>query len=328
MTIEHTNWDNLRLFLAVVRARSAQEAARRLEVDHSTITRRLRRLEQELGAQLFERTPAGHALTTAGHRLLERVEQMENSMVLVGEEIGGERHALTGHVRLGATEGFGSFFLARHLARFAECHPGIQVDLLIVPRFINLSQREADLAVNVERPQSSGQVCSRLCDYRLQLYASSDYLARHPPITHVRHLRGHRFVGYVEELVFSNELRELAALVPQTQTLLRSTSVVAQYQAARGGHGLALLPCFMAAHDDGLVPVLPGAIGVQRTFWIAASADRRDLARVRALWDFLRETVAREEALLGGRAPGPAQSPDLAPGGPGAATSVDNTGFS
>lgn len=144
MAIDRINWDNLRLFLAVVRAQSAQEAARRMEVDHSTITRRLHRLEKELGAQLFERTPAGHLLTPAGQRLLEHVERMESSMVLVGEDIGGDSHMLTGHVRLGATEGFGSFFLAPHLSYFCDRHPGIQVELLIVPRFINLSQREAD----------------------------------------------------------------------------------------------------------------------------------------------------------------------------------------
>ena len=250
------------------------------------------------GAQLFERTPAGHVLTLAGHRLLEHVEQMENSMVRVGEDIGGERHGLTGHVRLGATEGFGSFFLAQHLSHFTKRHQGIQVELLIVPRFINLSQREADLAVNVERPQSTGQMCSKLSDYRLRLYASREYLARHAPITHPRDLRGHRLVGYVEELVFSDELRYLASVLPQAQTPLRSTSVVAQYNVVCAGRGLAVLPCFMAVHNPQLVPVLPEVIDVQRTFWIAAPANRRDLARVRALWDFLREVVASHQHLL------------------------------
>lgn len=300
MTIAHTNWDNLRLFLMVVRAGSAQEAARRLEVDHSTVTRRLHKLEKELGAQLFERTPAGLVLTQAGHRLLEHAEQMENAMVRVSEDIGGERHALTGQVRLGATEGFGSFFLAQHLGEFTARHPGIEVELLIVPRFINLSQREADLAVNIERPQASGQVCSKLCDYRLRLYASRDYLARHPPIARPADLQGHRFVGYVEELVFSNALRYFAEAVPQAHTALRSTSVVAQYQWACAGQGLAVLPCFMAAHQPQLVPVLADVIDVQRTFWVAAPANRRDLARVRAVWDFLRDTVERHRQLLMG----------------------------
>jgi len=298
MPAEQINWDNLRLFLSVARAQSAQEAARRLGLDHSTVTRRLHRLEKELGAQLFERTPAGHVLTTAGHRLLEHVERMESSMVLVGEDIGGDSHTLTGHVRLGATEGFGSFFLAPHLSHFCERHPAIQVELLIVPRFINLSQREADLAVNVERPQGNGQVCSRLTDYRLRLYASRRYLDSHPPIRQARDLGAHRFFGYVEELVFSPALRYLAAIAPDAPTPLRSTSVVAQYHAVREGRGLAVLPCFMAAQSEELVPVLAHEIDLLRTFWIAAPGDRRELARVRALWDYLREVVACNRPLL------------------------------
>jgi len=287
----------------VVRAQSAQEAARRLEVDHSTITRRLHRLEKELGAQLFERTPAGHLLTPAGQRLLEHVERMESSMVLVGEDISGDSHLLTGHVRLGATEGFGSFFLAPHLSHFCDRHPGIQVELLIVPRFINLSQREADLAVNIERPQPSAQVCSKLTDYRLRLYASQRYVQQHRPIRRVQDLVAHRFFGYVEELVFSQELRYLRAVVPEVSSSLRSTSVVAQYNAVREGRGLAVLPCFMAEPCQDLVPILPDEVHLLRTFWLAAPADRRELARVRALWDYLRELVACNQPFLLGDSP-------------------------
>ncbi len=300
MTTEHIDWDNLRLFLAVTRAGSAQEAAQRLGIDHSTVTRRLHRLEKALGAQVFERTPAGHLLTTAGHRLLEQVEHMESAVVRVGEAIGGDSHTLTGHVRLGATEGFGSFFLAPHLSRFCERHPAIQVELLIVPRFINLSQREADLAINIERPQSAGQLCSKLTDYRLRLYATQAYLARHAPIKALSDLARHCLFGYVEELAFSAELRYLTSIAPQAPTLLRSTSIVAQYNAVREGGGLAVLPCFMAAQCADLVPVLPQQVDVQRTFWIAAPGDRRELARVRALWDYVREAVECNQAFLMG----------------------------
>jgi DNA-binding transcriptional LysR family regulator len=304
MATDHVNWDNLRLFLAVVRAQSAQEAARRLGVDHSTVTRRLHRLERELGAQLFERTPAGHVLASAGHRLLEHAEAIETTMARVGEDIGGDSRTLTGHVRLGATEGFGSFFLAPHLSHFCERHPAIEVELLVVPRFINLSQREADLAVNVERAQHSGQVCGKLTDYRLRLYGSRDYLARHAPIRDLRDLAGHRFFGYVEELAFSAALRYLAAVAPEAPTPLRSTSIVAQCNAVRHGQGLAVLPSFMALQHPELQAVLPGHVELTRTFWVAAPADRRELARVRALWDYLREVVDCNQPLLMGESPG------------------------
>lgn len=303
MVAEHINWDNLRVFLAVVRAQSAQEAARRLAVDHSTITRRLHRLEKELGSQLFDRTPAGHVLTTAGHRLLAHAQVIENTLEQVGQDVAGDRHAVTGTVRLGATDGFGSFFLAPQLAHFSDRHPGIQIELLTLPRFVNLSQREADLAINVERPQGSGQVCSKLTDYRLRLYGSRTYLACHAPIRHPRDLSAHRFFGYVEDLTFSDALRYLPSVAPDAATPLRSTSIVAQYNAVRQDQGLAVLPCFLAAHSPELVPVLPQDIDLVRTFWAAAPADRRDLARVRAVWDYLREVVAAHQPLLLGTPP-------------------------
>ena len=300
MTQAGINWDNLRLFLAVVRAQSAQEAARRLDVDHSTVTRRLHRLEKELGTQLFERTPAGHVMTAAGHRLLEHVERIESTVALLDEDIGDDSQMLTGHVRLGATEGFGSFFLAPHLSHFCDRHPAITVELLVVPRFINLSQREADLAINIERPRSNTQIASKLSQYRLQLYASSRYLASRPSIHCVADLAEHRLFGYVDELSFSPELRYLDTIAHHAPTPLRSTSIVAQYNAVREGQGLAVLPCFLAAQCPDLVPVLPTDIDIIRTFWIAAPSERRELARVRALWDYLREATQRNQAFLMG----------------------------
>ena len=300
MTQAGINWDNLRLFLAVVRAQSAQEAARRLDVDHSTVTRRLHRLEKELGTQLFERTPAGHVMTAAGHRLLEHVERIESTVALLDEDIGDDSQMLTGHVRLGATEGFGSFFLAPHLSHFCDRHPAITVELLVVPRFINLSQREADLAINIERPRSNTQIASKQSQYRLQLYASSRYLASRPSIHCVADLAEHRLFGYVDELSFSPELRYLDTIAHHAPTPLRSTSIVAQYNAVREGQGLAVLPCFLAAQCPDLVPVLPADIDIIRTFWIAAPSERRELARVRALWDYLREATQRNQAFLMG----------------------------
>ena len=294
------NWDNLRLFLSVVRAQSAQEAARRLNVDHSTVTRRLHRLEKELGTQLFERTPAGHVMTAAGHRLLEHVERIESTVALLDEDIGGDKQMLTGQVRLGATEGFGSFFLAPHLSHFCDRHPAISVELLVVPRFINLSQREADLAINIERPQGNSQVVSKLSSYRLQLYACTRYLASHPRIRCMADLAEHRLFGYVDELSFSPELRYLETIAPHAPAPLRSTSIVAQYNAVREGQGLAVLPCFLAAQCPDLVPVLTAEIDLIRTFWIAAPSERRELARVRALWDYLREATERNQAFLMG----------------------------
>lgn len=295
------NWDNLRIFLAVARSQSALEAAAQLEMDHSTISRRLHRLEKEIGSKLFDRNPQGHLLTTAGHRLLEYVEQIESALAQIDSEIGGDNQVLNGQVRLGATEGFGSFFLAPHLAHFCARHPAITVELLAVPRFVNISKREADLAISVERPQTGSHVFCKLSDYRLQMYATADYLAAHPPICSLEDLAGHSMIGYVDELSFSAELRYLQQLAPGASVPLRSTSIVAQFWAARRGQGLAVLPCFIGSTAPDLVPVLPGTAEVIRSFWLIAQKERRETARVRALWDYLRHISESNHDLLMGK---------------------------
>lgn len=300
MRIANINWDNLRIFLAVARAQSVQEAARRIDIDHSTLTRRIHRLEQEMGAQLFSRTSIGHQLTPAGQQFMRYIERVENTLVLAEAEIGGGSDALAGQVRLGATDGFGSYFIAPHLTRFCDQHPDISVELLAAPLFVNLSKREADLSVNIERPHGNSDIVCKLSDYRLRLYGTREYLAKSPPIHSARDLEVHRLIGYVDELVFSPELGWLRKLAPNAFTPLRSTSIVAQYVAARQGRGLAVLPCYLAAEDPKLFPILSDDIDIVRTFWLAAPAERRKLAKVQALWDYLKAAVAANQPLLMG----------------------------
>ncbi len=294
------NWDNLRIFLAVARSQSATGAAGALGMDHSTITRRLRRLEKEIGSKLFDRTPQGHSLTPGGLRLFESIERIESALSLVDVEIGSDSQVPTGQVRLGATEGFGSFFLAPHLADFCAQYPAITVDLLLVPRFVDLSKREADLAISIERPESGAYVVCKLADYRLLLYATREYLDNHPAISRLTDLQVHRLIGYVDELAFSAELRYLNKMAPGGVVSLRSTSVAAQFFAARRGHALAALPCFIGNTCPDLIPVLPGTAEVVRTFWMVAPGERREIARVRVLWDFLREMADANRRFLMG----------------------------
>jgi len=294
------NWDNLRVFLAVARSRSALESAAALKLDHSTVTRRLKKLESDIGSQLFDRSPQGHVLTPIGQRLLESVEDIERTLARVDSRIAGDNQVLTGHVRLGGTEGFGSAFLAPHLADFCARHPSIEVDLLAVPRFVNLSKREADLAVSIERPRAGSFVVCKLSDYRLAVYGTREYLRRHPPIRQLADLAAHRFIGYVDELSFSAELRYLQKITPGAHVALRSTSIVAQMHAVRRGHALGVLPCFLAAGHDDLVRVLDDDASVVRTFWMYAPKEQREIARVHALWDYLREAArVQQDFLLG-----------------------------
>ncbi|ARP95868.1 LysR family transcriptional regulator [Bordetella genomosp. 13] len=296
------DWDSLRYFLAVARTQRVSAAARQLGVEHTTVSRRIRLLEAELDSLLFEKSrSAGFMLTGDGQRLFVHAEQMENAVAAARESLSGIGQALSGHLRIGATEGFGSYVLTPLAADFQRRYPHITLDILPVPRFVSLSKREADLAITLERPQRGPYVCSKLCDYTLMLYGTPGYLARHAPIRDRAGLAGHSFIGYVDELVFSERLRYLEDVLPDSRVVLRSTSVIAQYHAALQGRSLAILPCFIAAQDPRLTPVLPDEIAIVRSFWMYCHEDLRRLKRVSVLWDFLRRSVARNAALLAGR---------------------------
>lgn len=294
------NWDNIRIFLAVARLQSAFEASNHLKIDQSTISRRLKKLEEEIGTELFTRNSQGHLLNANGHRLLEYAEAMEGTISSMESKLGGDSQILTGSIRLGATEGFGSTFLAPHLANFCELHTGLTVDLLALPRLINLSKREADLVVSIERPEKGPYITCKLTDYKLQAYATRQYLEDHPPIENLEDLSKHKFTGYVDEYSFSPKLQYLKNLVPNAAVPFRSSSLTAQLYAALQGKTLAVLPCFLAKNHPSLIPVLPKKTGFNRAFWLIAPSERKNVARVSELWDYLRHISSiNQDYLLG-----------------------------
>ena len=296
------DWDDLRYFLAVARTQRVSAAAKVLGVEHTTVSRRVRALEADLGSLLFEKSRStGFMLTEDGQRLFLHAEQMESLVHAARENLSGIGQALSGHVRIGSTEGFGSYVLMPLAVDFQRRYPHITLDILPVPRFVSLSKREADLAITIEQPQRGPYVCSKLCDYTLRLYGTSDYLASHAPIRSREDLAGHTFIAYVEELVFSERLRYLEDLLPDSRMVLRSTSVIAQYHAALQGQSLAILPCFIAAQDARLRPVLPDDISITRSFWMYCHEDLRRLKRIGVLWDFMRRSIAHNADLLAGR---------------------------
>ncbi|KWT82838.1 MULTISPECIES: LysR family transcriptional regulator [unclassified Variovorax] len=292
------DWDNLRFFLELARTGTLVSAARRLAVDHTTVARRIQALEKEIGTALFAREAGGHRLTEAGRRLQPQVEAMEGAFFTIESATPAAQEGLSGLVRIGATEGFGTMVLAPELARFAQQHPRLVIDLLAMPRLVHLSRREADIVISLERPARGPVMVSKLTDYVLRLYASADYLDAHPRIASREDLRGHTFISYVDDLLFSKELQYLDELYRPDAFALRSTSILAQHQAAAAGTGIAVLPAFLAGRDPRLRTVLPGEANFTRTFWISMPAESKHLARMQAVWGFLRETVEAQRAVL------------------------------
>jgi DNA-binding transcriptional LysR family regulator len=307
-------WDDLRYFLELSRRGRLLAAAERLGVDHTTVGRRIAALETSLNTQLFDRTPRGYSLTAAGQRLLVHAEQMESTSLAIHGDLTGGDQILTGAVRVGTAEGFGSRFLAPRLPLLHQRHPGIELDLVTSARFISLSKREADIAINLTRPTTGRLVARKLCDYALRLYATADYLARAPRLHSRDDLPNHVLVGYVDDLIFAQELRYLDETLPNLHPSFRASSVLTQFEAVLAGTGIGVLHCFMADGQPGLVQVLP-ELTIWREYWLVTHEDLRSIARIQAVSRFIIEQVEAHQPLLRGE-PMAATSPQPAPPAP------------
>lgn len=284
------NWDDLKVFLAISRTGRLEDAARSMQVDATTISRRLRNLERTLGQTLFERTRRGHTLTPAGEALVARVEAMESVSLDIQSRSHSEEDA-AGRIRLGVTEGLGAYAVAPTLARFAEKYPGIEVDLIALSGFVSVPRRQADMSILLTRPTRGPLKVRKLSDYSLYLYASADYLRCQPILTQTRDLKRHRLVGYVDDLIYSDKLRYFDDFLPREKQHLCSTSIVAQLRMVSAGAGIGILPEFMARQEPNLEKVLPAEIRVQRSFWLAIHEDVATLHRVRLMSEFLAEQL-------------------------------------
>jgi molybdate transport repressor ModE-like protein len=294
------DWDDFRFVLAIVRGGSVSAAAKQLGVDHATVIRRVDRLEKHLSAKLFDRRKTGYLLTEAGQRVADSAEAMESTIVANQEQVGGSVARLTGTVRIGAPDGFGTAFLAPRLTPFADRYPDLDLQLVATARLFSLSKREADIAISLTMPKEGRIVGRKLLDYRLGLYAAPAYLDRFPAIASRQDLIQHRFVGYIEELLFTPELDYLPQVSPRISARFRSANLIAQLNATLSGFGIAVLPHFMASDYPQLKAVLPEEVSITRTFWMLMHADSKDLARIRAVADYIGEIVERERALFAG----------------------------
>lgn len=289
------HWDDLRLFLAVSRQPRLELAAASLQQDATTLSRRIRRLETDLGQTLFERTRRGHILTKQGEDLARQAEEMEALTFSIRNSSEIEQ-SVSGKIRLGVPEGLGSAFIAPALATFSETWPGIELDLIALSGFVSVSRREADMSVLLTRPKAGRLKVRKLTDYTLRLYASAQYLKQRGPVLTVDDLSSHRLIGYVEDLIYAPQLRYFDDVLPGLHPTLCSPSILAQAEMTRAGAGLCILPAFIARRRPELVAVLPNDISVERSFWLSVHEDVAPFARIGILSEFLSDLVRQNSA--------------------------------
>ena len=285
------DWDDVRMFLAVARSGQILAASKRLGVNHATLSRRVSALEERLKTRLIVRRTNGCDLTAEGEIFLHAAERMETEMLNAQASIGFGDSAISGTVRIGAPDGFGVAFLAPRLGRLTARHPALRIQLVPVPRSFSLSQREADIAITLERPEQGRLVSSKLTDYTLGLYAARDYLDRSGVPDSVEALRQHPRIGYVEDLIFTASLAFTGEVMRSWDAGFEISTATGQTEAVRSGAGIGILHDYIARQHGELVRILP-EVSIRRAYWTSYHESARELARVRTVVDFLQEVVA------------------------------------
>ncbi len=292
------DWSTLPFFLELARQGRLAPAARRLRVDHTTVSRRVAELEKALDLKLFDRTAEGFALTEAGRALMPQAEAMEAQALLIADRSAGPRAGATGRVRVASMEGIAAHWLARHLPALAARHPGLMVELVTSPALFNLTKREADISLSFVPVRGPKLEIRRIGGFALFLYAAPAYLAAHGTPQTPEELTRHRFVDYVEDLVQIPEVHWLLDVVSAPQVAFRSSSMQAQATAAAAGAGLVLLPSFAGEADGRLVPVLKDRVRTERPVYLAVHEDLSWVPRVRETVRFLEATLKAEQRFL------------------------------
>lgn len=263
------NPDDLLVLLAVARSGTVTGAAMQLDIDHSTVSRRIARLEKHTGQRLFDRSARGWQLTEAGVRLRGYAEELQHALDSAARAMSNiSADGICGSVRLLTPDGFGTYLAPRALASMVSHHPALRIEILTSTRHLELSAGEYDIAITLEPAPSRAVVARPLCTYSLGLFASSDYLADHAPIDTVQNLRHHSLVYYLDDHLDIAALRVLENIAPGKTASVQSNSVAAQVQSVLAGHGVGLLPSYAVHFHPDLVPVLPDTVVVQQEYWI------------------------------------------------------------
>lgn len=283
--------DDVRYLVAVARVGRMTSAGTLLGVDHTTVRRRIDRLEAALGARLLDRGADGWELTAIGREVVDRASALEGIVEQVVAAASGDG-AVRGTVRVAAPDGFGAMFVAPALAAVRVQHPGIALELVTSTRPLSLRGSGFDLAVTIGAARAARVQSEPLAEYALRLYASPDYLAGRPPVRALADLEGHDLIFYVDALLTVREL-DLAPVLGGMRLGVGSTSVFAQVEATRAGAGIGLLHAFMGETDARLVPVLPDLVDFRLEFTLSARPESPAVDAVAIVREALRAEVAR-----------------------------------
>lgn len=284
------DWNGLRIFHAAAQTGSFTAAGKLLNMSQSAVSRHVAGLEEALNAPLFHRHARGIMLTEHGELLQRAADEILDRIEYAQAQIKDSHEIPRGELRLTTTMAFGSTWLIRQLRDFIETYPEIRIQLLLADAELDLSMREADVAIRFRRPHQPDLVCRKLMTVHNHPFASIDYLKRHGTPASAADLDRHHLIAYGPDVPRTlkniNWLLTAGAPAPRTP-VLEANSMHAIYQAAEGDLGIAALPAFLAEGSPRLKRILPNIEGPSLTSYFVYPEALRQSKRVLVVRDFL-----------------------------------------
>ncbi|WP_333835156.1 LysR family transcriptional regulator [Rubrimonas sp.] len=299
------DWDDLRFFNAIATAGSVAKAAQTLGVAQPTVTRRVRDLEQKLGARLFDRLTSGYRMTEAGLRVFTKSAEVVRIMKSISDDVAGHEAEVAGVVRITASEGIGASWLAPRLGALRAQHPALVIDLELSTLTRDVAAGDADIALRMGEPGDGALVGRRIATIPFCLYASRGYVAKYGAPRDIEDLRRHVIIESSGRLEHVPQARLLRDIANGAVTVAALDNIFAQAAVAKAGAGLVGLPCYLGKHDPDLTRLLESDFHLELPVWVLTRPDLRQTARVRAVLDFIvaealrtlpqsRQSLARE----------------------------------
>ncbi|NRG16380.1 LysR family transcriptional regulator [Rhizobiales bacterium] len=290
-------WGDYHLVLEVARAQGLAGAAEKLGVTFSTVFRRLERVEEELGAKLFERLRSGYVPTDTGGEIVRAAERMEQEALAGDRAVTGRDQQLVGRLVVTATEVLATCFLARHLPHFCAAHPGLSIELVSDNRRLSLVDREADIAIRPRRPQEESLVARKVGTLGWGIFASPETARRIGQVRTLADLVEPELVCWDGGAAAREVQGWIEAAFENPKVTCRSSSMMTVAALVAHGRACAALPFMLANMWPGLQPVYHPLPGLAAELWIVTHQDLRRNARVRALLDFLAGAARGDVAL-------------------------------
>jgi DNA-binding transcriptional LysR family regulator len=288
------NWDDLRILVVLAREQTLAAASRRLGVDQTTVARRLRALEESLGAVCFERSDGKWRLTDFGRRAVERAQRIEEDVAGILRSAESESQVVSGVVRLTSAPAIHSEYLVHRLPELYARHPDLVIDLVDSDANLDITRHEADVAIRASRPETGDFVIRKLAVIGYAVYEST-----RAGIT----TGASDWVAYGEDLAHVPEMRWLESHLDGGRVRLRDSGIPTLLGAIAGGIGRGILPCFVGDAHAELRRAMPGDVVLARDLWLLLHREARESARVAVVAEWLVERFATDAHVFAGGEP-------------------------